>query len=332
MPDDRNRVPDQRVMICAMTLSWLAAMFCPAQDSAWEEVEVRGKPYVTAKSLKEFYRFESYSIGKGQVFLQSPDLVVRMRNGTKDLYINNTRFVLSHYVAASDGDLLISKLDLIKLVDPVLRPRYIRQSAPFQTIVLDAGHGGKDTGSKGAIGHEKIFALRLTVLIKEELERRQFRVKMTRTGDDEISLTERVAYANRISDAIFVSLHFNNGPRSARGIETYALPPQGAESTLDGPQADDNLALRGNEQDSDNIALATAIHASMMHELKAIDRGIRRARWGVLTGINKPAVLIEGGYLSNPSDAGKIASHAYLKQLASAIADGIVNYRNALRR
>ncbi len=70
----------------------------------------------------------------------------------------------------------------------------------------------------------------------------------------------------------------------------------------------------------------------MMHELKAIDRGIRRARWGVLTGINKPAILIEGGYLSNRSDMQKIASLSYLKQLASAIAEGIITYRNAVRK
>ncbi len=98
------------------------------------------------------------------------------------------------------------------------------------------------------------------------------------------------------------------------------------------PQDDDHVRLRGNDQDGDNIALATAVHASMMHELDVIDRGIRRARWGVLTGINQPAILIEGGYLSNRGESRKIASLVYLKQLASAIATGIVNYRNALRK
>ena len=96
-----------------------------------------------------------------------------------------------------------------------------------------------------------------------------------------------VQYANRVTGSIFVSLHFNNGPRSARGIETYALPPQGAESTLDGPAKTDHIRLRGNDQDADNIALATAIHASMMHELKAIDRGIRRVREFILRRLGR---------------------------------------------
>ena len=256
-----------------------------------------------------------------------------MRHGMKDLWVNNTKFVLSKHIASKDGNYIISKMDLTKLLDPVLRPRFIRQKAGFQTVVLDPGHGGEDTGSYGPYGDEKTHAMRLAKLVKADLERRNFRVKMTRTDDRELSLAERVAYANKITDSIFVSLHFNNSrARSVNGVETYALPPQGAESTLDGPKKTDHIRLRGNDQDADNIALATAVHASIMHEMKVVDRGIRRARWGVLVGINKPAILLEAGYLTNRSEAQKIASHLYLKQLATAIADGIVNYRNAMRK
>ena len=327
-----------RALATALLALVLAVPVCRAQQGSWKEVEYKGQPYVTLQSLKQFYRFDTYRADKGHLFFTSPDLVVKMRHGTKDLYINNTKFVLSKYVAALGGDYLISKMDLTKLIDPVLRPRFIRQSAPFHTVILDAGHGGRDPGSTGPYGNEKTHALRLTNLVKEELERRNFRVKMTRTDDlddaprRELTLAQRVAYANKINGAIFVSLHFNNGPRSARGIETYALPPQGAESFLDGPQPGDDLRLRGNDQDGDNIALATAVHASIMHEVDAIDRGIRRARWGVLVGINKPAILLEGGYLTNRKEAAKIANLTYQKQLAMAIANGIVNYRNALRR
>lgn len=302
------------------------------QAAELEIVKYRDKDYVKTSSLKDYYRFDSYQVTRGNLFFQKRDLLMRARNGSQELYIKNTKFALSKPIVVQDGDYLISLMDLDKLVDPVLRPRYIRQSATFNTVVLDAGHGGRDTGSKGSYGNEKTHALRLTKLLREELEHRRFRVKMTREDDRELSLSERVAYANTIGDSIFVSLHFNDDDSSARGIETYALAPQGAESTLDGPAETDHIRLRGNDQDADNIALATAIHASMMHKMKVIDRGIRRGRWGVLTSIDKPAVLIEGGYLTNPQEARRIASHAYLKQLASAIADGIVNYRNALRR
>ena len=323
------------ICVLALLLAGVAGA-CAEGDagSGWEEVEYRGKPYVTTQSLKDYYHFETYRTSKGHLYFTKPDMSVKLRYGTKDLLINNTKFILSKNIVAKDGNYLISKMDLTKLLDPVLRPTFIRQAAPFQTVVLDAGHGGKDTGSYGRYGYgnEKTHALRLAKLVKMELERRGLRVKMTRTGDEELSLKERVAFANRINNSIFVSLHFNNGPRSARGIETYALPPQGAESFLDGPRKTDDIRLRGNDQDSENIALATAVHAAIMHDLEAIDRGIRRARWGVLTGINQPAILLEGGYLTNRSDAKQIASLAYQKELATAVANGIMKYRSAVRK
>lgn len=303
-----------------------------AQDAAWEVVKYGGEDYVTTSSLQKFYRFQSYSAEGGNIFFRSSDLIMKARSGSQNLLINNTKFVLSNPIVCSNGNYLVSRMDLCKLIDPVLRPSFIRESTPFQTVIIDAGHGGVDSGSDGVYGNEKSHALRLANLLKHELESRNFRVKMTRTKDDDISRAQRVAFANKVDNAIFVSLHYNNGGRSARGIETYALSPQGAESTQHGPRNSDNAKYRGNQNDSANIALATAIHASVVHQLKPIDRGIKRARWDVLTGINKPAILFEGGFLTNPDEAKEINSYAHVKKLAGAIADGIVTYRNALKK
>ena len=89
--------------------------------------------------------------------------------------------------------------------------------------------------------------------------------------------------------------------------------------------------MKGNVRDSENIALATAIHASIMKKTQAEDRGIKRDRFTVLAGLSMPAILVEGGFLSNPAEAKKIASSSYLTILSSGIASGIVTYRNALR-
>ena len=301
-----------------------------ADQNAWEIVKYNGEDYVTTSSLQKFYQFESYSSKDGDIFYRAPDLVMKARSGSQNLLINNTKFVLSNPVVSSGGEYLVSRMDLCKLIDPVLRPSYIREAEPFQTVIIDAGHGGIDTGSDGVYGNEKGHALRLANILKEELERRRFRVKMTRTGDQNISRAQRVAFANRIDNAIFVSLHFNNGGRTARGIETYALSPQGAESTQHGPRTSDNAKYNGNRNDSANIALATAIHASVVHRIKPIDRGIKRARWDVLTGINKPAILFEGGFLTNAAEARQIANYSHLKNLANSIADGIDTYRRAI--
>ena len=317
-------------------LSLVLAVFMPvesrAQSSAWEVVKYKGEDYVTTRSLQKFYRFQSYSAKGGNIFYRAPDLVMKARSGSQNLLINNTKFVLSNPVVSSGGQYLVSRMDLCKLIDPVLRPSFIKQSTPFRTVIIDAGHGGTDTGSYGVYGNEKVHALRLANILKDELVERGFRVRMTRTSDQTISRAQRVAFANREREAIFVSLHFNNGGRSARGIETYALSPQGAESTQHGPRVTDNAKYRGNQHDSANIALATAVHASVIHRMKPIDRGIKRARWDVLTGINKPAILFEGGFLTNASEAKQINSYAHLKKLADAIAEGIVTYRNALKR
>jgi len=314
-----------------LTISGLST--AGAQDeSSWEVVKYKGQDYITTTSLHKFYRFKSYDVSGGNIFYKAPDLVMKARNGSKDLLINNTKFVLSHPIAYSKGKYLVSRLDLCKMIDPVLRPSFIKQASPFRTVIIDAGHGGNDPGSGGIRGDEKSHALRLAKLLKADLEKRNFTVKMTRTGDQTISRAQRVAYANKIPNAIFVSLHFNNGNRNARGIETYALSPQGAESTQHGPRATDNAKYRGNQHDSANIALATAIHASVIHKLRPIDRGIKRARWDVLTGINKPAILFEGGFLTNATDAAQIASTTHLKTLSNAIANGIVTYQSALRK
>ena len=318
-----------RARLLAVVFTLLVTPMCQA---SWEVVKYKGQDYVTTDSLQSFYRFQSYSSKGGNIYFRAPDLVMKARNGSQNLLINNTKFVLSNPIVSSGGKYLVSRIDLVKLIDPVLRPSFIKETTPFQTVIIDAGHGGTDTGSDGVYGNEKGHALRLANILKAELEGRGMRVKMTRTGDQTISRSQRVAFANRISNAIFISLHFNNGGRSARGIETYALSPQGAESTQHGPRRSDNAKYRGNQHDSANIALATAVHAAVVHEVKPIDRGIKRARWDVLTGINKPAILFEGGFLTNASEAKLIANYSHLKKLSKAIADGVMRYRSTVRK
>lgn len=128
-----------------------------------------------------------------------------------------------------------------------------------------------------------------------------------------------------------MSLHYNSGQSRASGIETFALSPQGASSTYVGHRMSDYLNFNGNDNDPENIALSTAIHASAMHHIqRTIDRGIKRARWTVLTGLKIPGVLFEGGFLSNANEARRISSSTHRRKIAMAIAEGIGNYKDAL--
>jgi N-acetylmuramoyl-L-alanine amidase len=141
-------------------------------------------------------------------------------------------------------------------------------------------------------------------------------------------------FASHQSNALFVSVHFNYGGRAdAEGIETYCLAPRGVPSTNDPTLtlADFQPSL-GNVRDPENIALATAMHASLITRLGVPDRGIKRARFVVLKNDANPGVLIEGGFLTNPRDVVRIAAPAYRQMMAQAILQGVLAYNRAVER
>ena len=308
-----------------------ASAFTKAESAALKVIQHNGRDYVTAENIKDFYRFTSLKVKNGTLKFLSPKIEMEIRGGSDNLYINRILFRLSYPVVYKDRDYLFSRIDLDKLINPVLRPSFIKSAKRFRSVVIDPGHGGSDPGSKSKYGNEKDFNLKLANLLKRDLERRGFRVRMTRTNDTFPTLRERVDFTNRISEAIFISLHFNAYRNSsAKGIETYALSPK--DTGTHNSRGIRGSVLTGNARDAENIALATAIHASLLKRTNAEDRGIKRDRFTVLADINKPAVLVEGGFLTNPDEARKIASPSYLALLSRSIADAVVTYRNALRK
>lgn len=304
-------------------------MSASAQKDSWNVVKYSGREYVTDDNTADFYRFPRFSKSGNNRIFQSETLMMRWTIGSQSVYINNIKFSLSFPIAESNGRAMISTIDLSKLVDPVLRPKYIKKKK-FTKVVIDPGHGDHDSGAKGLYGYEKNYTLDMSLRLKRALEKRGLKVEMTRSTDVFLSLGQRVAYANRVSNSVFVSIHFNSSNASASGIETYALAPQYTASTNGGSASGSFNA--GNVQDSENIALATAVHAMVMHKMKSADRGIKRARFNVLRGINKPAILFEGGFVTNPSESKKINDANYREQVAEAIADGVMNFRKAVSK
>ena len=132
---------------------------------------------------------------------------------------------------------------------------------------------------------------------------------------------------------VYVSIHFNSGG-SAEGIETYCVSPAGASSTanFNGNSSDrdtgggDSSVVTNNRFDSQNVWLAHCIQRSALQATGAMDRGVRRARFWVLRYASCPAILIEGGFLTNPSEEQRILRADYRETLARAVADGILTY------
>jgi len=308
-----------------------AALLAPAglQSRDWQVYNLGGREYISDENVAKFYQFERFAKeGPVRVF-HHPTLVMTWRIGSEAIYVKNIKFNLSFPVVEHNGMAMLSTVDLAKLVDPVLRPSYIKKPITFDTVVIDPGHGGHDSGAVGPFGREKDYALDTGLRLREELHKRGFKTVMTRETDVFLTLSQRVAIANAQRSAIFISIHYNSsGGRDASGIETFALAPQGTRSTHGGSPW--NTLLSGNLRDAENIALATAVHAHVIHDLKTVDRGIKRARFNVLRGINKPAILFEGGFVSNRAEAQLIHDAAYRQRIAESISQAVVNFRAAV--
>jgi N-acetylmuramoyl-L-alanine amidase len=330
-----------RFLTLAAAIATTIGFFTAAPQAAaqsgqgWDVTKIDGREYVSVEGIKRFYGFTKLTRTGNRVVLENSKLEMKLGVGSYECLMNNVKFVFSNKVEASGNKVLVSRMDLAKLIDPVLRPNFIPKAGNFRTVILDAGHGGKDPGATNPYGTEANYNLKLAGRVKGLLEQRGFRVIMTRSSDQYLSLQQRVDLANKVTEeAVFISIHFNSGGRAARGIETFTLSPPGVAHYGRGLVSGDALARAGNEHDSANIALATAVHGCLLQKLgtNTFDRGIKRARFSVLSGVRHPAILMEGGFMSHAYEARLIHSEAYQNALANGVRDAILKYRAAVTR
>lgn len=174
------------------------------------------------------------------------------------------------------------------------------EALTFGTVVIDAGHGGKDGGAVWNGLLERSLTLDVALRLEKELRARGVRTVMTRSGNATVSLSSRSTIANRYRSAVFVSVHFNASPnRAISGIETHFRSARGAE-------------------------LAKAVQRSIHKKVPGADRGVSYADYKVLRETRMPAVLVECGFISNKVEAKRCASAAHRQKLAEAIAAGIL--------
>ncbi len=310
-------------------------LFAAPAAPGWDVRKIEGRDYVSLESIKRFYNFTKFTRTGGKIVLENPKVRMNLSAGGNECLMNNVKFVFTNSVEMIGEKGYVSRMDLAKLIDPVLRPNFIKNAGDFKTVILDPGHGGKDSGTANALGTEASNNLKLAMRLKGLLLAKGFKVVLTRSTDIYLSLQERVVLANAITEsAIYVSLHFNSGQQAARGIETFTLSPPGVSHYGAEWKAADNQTRTGNEHDSANIALATSVHGSVLRRLgkNTFDRGIKRARFSVLSGVAHPAVLLEGGFMSHPYEARLIAGEPYQAALGSGIVDAIEKYRFAVGR
>jgi N-acetylmuramoyl-L-alanine amidase len=201
-------------------------------------------------------------------------------------------------------------------VKPKPAEKRIPCSPPFQAtplIIIDPGHGGDDFGTHSSSKpkyQEKNLNLTTARFLKSYLDQMGYRTHMTRVKDVFIPLDKRAEIANEKNPQLFVSVHYNSAPSTqAEGIEIYYFRSD-----------EDKVRTKESQQ------LAQAILDKVLNSTQAKSRGIKHGNFAVIRKTNMPAVLVEGGFLTNDGEMQKIKDASYLRKLAWGIAEGIQEY------
>ncbi|HEX7021283.1 MAG TPA: N-acetylmuramoyl-L-alanine amidase, partial [Trueperaceae bacterium] len=238
--------------------------------------------------------------------------------------------------------------------EPQARQVALRRT-PKPTIVLDPGHGGKFAGARGIGGiKEEVLVLQIAFKVKALLESRGYKVVMTRTTDTQLSLNYDEDLVSRANFAtaernLFVSIHANTAANPAgHGIETYVFGKPLNNDTLkaairENGGGDDNVGRAVTDTalafatglDGDLLAqeilhfsrmLAQSVQSSLVAGTGAGDRGVKQAPYRVLTQSRIPAILVEVGFMTNPTEGPKLVQDSYQDKIAAGIARGIFSF------
>ncbi len=218
-------------------------------------------------------------------------------------------------------------------------------------VVIDAGHGGKDTGAICCDNKiEKFIVLSVASKLKKKLEAKGFKVYMTRDDDTFVKLPKRTEFANNKKADIFISIHANAAPSKKtrdifKGIEVYYLSPAKTKRAEDAAEKEnavmfegkdfytknEYLSLLSREKIVESHKLGLDVSAKMLKNVRSkfgsiVNGGVKPANFWVLVGAQMPAILVETGYITNPKEGKNLMNDYYKELLAKGIAEGIERY------
>src|SRR5438270_1256564 len=297
----------------------------------WQIIKINGHDYLTVENIAKIYGLLADVAPSGEkIRLETVKKPLEFVRGSREVMINGARGWLCFPLIEHDGKILVSRTDVAKTIEPLLRPQRVANVGKIQTVILDPGHGGHDKGQVSRYGYEKDFALDVARKLRQFLQAKGLRVIMTREGDYFVPLEVRAQIANATRNSIFVSIHFNgtNDDPNATGFEIFSFTPRGAPSTSDGTVEASSVNMQpGSSVDAQSLALSACVYHSLLGHIPEFDRGIKRARFAVLRLTKVPAVLIEGGFLTEQGQCRLIAQKEWRAKLAHAISVGIESYR-----
>jgi N-acetylmuramoyl-L-alanine amidase len=273
------------------------------------------------------------------------DRVVSLTSRGHDLLVRVQAGVgLINWHTLTAPDRVILELGAVRPTPTPAPVQVVERTGP-QPIVIDPGHGGSDTGATSTGGAvEKEIVLAIARRLSRALAAKGHPVRLTRSGDESRALTDRTALANRMDAKVFISLHANASTvPSVQGAETYYM-------SLDESSTDEHAAATARLENrsqgesrrsgidlilwdlaqaevlNESAELALSVQNQLNVSMGLKDRGVKQAPFVVLTGATMPAILVEVGFLSNPSEAAKLRGDEHQQQLAEAIARGIDDF------
>ncbi len=264
------------------------------------------------------------------------------------VFEHSTPFTTSYKIAGNKLFVYLGKKGVKREQTTKSVPRVVRSTQ--RIIVLDPGHGGKDSG---AIGYkrkeEKDIVLSIAKRVYKKLKRKGYKVYMTRRGDYFVTLRERTKFANRVKANLFISIHANAASKrskylSMKGLETFYLSPAKSERAKHVAELENRVDMKNLSYYSKNVfldfinrakiiqsnKLAIDIQRNVLYSLrkryKVIDGGVRPGPFWVLVGTQMPSILIEVGYITNPTEAMHLSNPLYQELIAEGIVAGVESY------
>ena len=297
-----------RVILGAVKEGWIAKSNVKIEENGSSLAELKGYDYLDTDEFFIFVfhlnRQTPWELVEGEPFLIKLYNVENQPNNTYTMDFPVHEALGGKKLIGYSGN--FSGTDfIVKIRKPILADK----SKPFKgiKITIDPGHGGSENGAIGCLGDlEKNLNLSFATLLEQELKSRGADVSMTRKDDTDISLNDRVEFANNENSTIFISLHGNALPDNQDPIKNFGT----------------EIYYYYNQ----SKPLADWIMNAMVNELGINNRGVRQQSFAVIRNTNALSLLIEIGYVINPSDNAKLVNKDFQKKTAKAIADGIENY------
>lgn len=313
----------------AALLAAVSAVAAPVPLKQFDRVEVYGTDYIRIQDWAKSNQFEFRWIDSGEFYLSRNQIKLVFAADSPVMQINGINVVLTSPVAVRNRVGYVSPVDLERTIQPILFPK--KQPSKIKSICIDPGHGGKDPGNLEKGAQEKKYTLLLAQELAKVLKKAGYKAFLTRTFDNYVERTERAEYANKKNADLFLSLHYNSAEKdSVSGVEVYCMTPAGSSSSNARGEGAVAFNYPGNVHNSQNIVLAFQMQKALVNLLPVEDRGVRRARFEVLREAKMPAILIEGGFMSNTEEARRIYSTKSRAQFANAILQGLQAYVRAV--